>query len=109
MNKLEIVHLRLAGGCPLSLIEEVRRSTAAADPLLSVRIYRHASVASDLGVHLHLQGNEGDARPSDLGVRLAEALREHGIVEHTVWIEEQSEERGASLPDRRGPGGRRGS
>ena len=26
-----------------------------------------------------------------LGIRLAAALREHGMVEHTVWIEEEAD------------------
>jgi hypothetical protein len=38
-------------------------------------------------IHLHVGPGEG-SQHSDLGSHLARALREYGMVEHTVWIEE---------------------
>lgn len=89
MKKLEIIHLRLAGNPPAALVERIHTSIAAEDCLMEVRIYRHATLTTDLAVHL-LSGN-GGACASDLGLHLAEALREHGMVEHTVWIEERGD------------------
>ena len=47
----------------------------------------HAKVAGDLSIHLHLGPGEG-SRLSALGTHLAGALKEHGMVEHTVWLAE---------------------
>ena len=89
MKRLEIIHLRLVGICPPGLVEDVRKAIVAEGESGSVRIYHHATIANDLGIHLHVEAEVGDARPSDLGVHLAAGLREHGMVEHTVWIEKQ--------------------
>ena len=89
MNRLEIIHLRLAGNPPEGLVEKIHTSIAAKGCPTEVRIYRHATVTTDIAVHL-LSGKGGTCA-SDLGLLLAEALREHGMVEHTVWIEEKDD------------------
>jgi hypothetical protein len=86
---LEIIHLRLAGNPPAALVEQIHASIAAEDCPVEVRVYRHATVTTDIAIHL-LSG-EGGACASDLGLRLAAALKEHGMVEHTVWIEEKGQ------------------
>jgi hypothetical protein len=52
-----------------------------------VHIYRHATLTNDLSIHLHLKSSD-DAQRSILGTHLAQALQEHGMVEHTVWFED---------------------
>lgn len=91
-RRLEIVHLRLAGACPEGLVSDVRAAVRDDGTLESLRIYHHERVVDDLAVHLHLVMAERAAPPSDLGVRLAEALRDHGMVEHTVWTEAPHED-----------------
>lgn len=86
MKALEIIHLRLAGNPPVTLAEQIRSSVAAEDSETEVRIYRDAAVPTDLAIHL--RSNEGDACASNPGLRIAAALREHGMVDHGVWIEE---------------------
>lgn len=88
MNRLEIIHLRLAGNCPPGLIEAIRESIITEGELRSVRFYRNATITSDLGIHIHLQTVGDQPRPSDFGLRIASALRDHGMVDHTIWIEE---------------------
>ena len=89
MKKLEIIHLRLSGNTPSALAGKIHASIAAKGCPTEVRIYRHATVTTDIAVHL-LSGKGGTCA-SDLGLFLAEALREHGMVEHTVWIEERDD------------------
>jgi hypothetical protein len=85
---LEVIHLRLArvgpGELP-ELIDEVVR-TAGED---GIRVYRHNRIESDLLIHLHRAVEEGADRPSDTGSRLVALLREHGIVEHSVWVQHE--------------------
>ena len=91
MKRLEIIQLRLASNGSKRLVEDIRRSLDIEGEVSWVRIYRHATVATDLGVHIHLETDRDESLASDLGLHLAAALREHGMVEHTIWIEEQTE------------------
>jgi hypothetical protein len=86
MNRLEIIHLRLAGAAPRGLAEDIRRAIAADGKGSTARLYRHATLDGDLSIHLHFGSDEG-SRHSDLVTHLARALREYGMVEHTVWLE----------------------
>ena len=88
MKSLEIIHLRLAGNPPVSLIDQVRSSIAASRCSVEVKVYRDATVPTDFAIHL-LSGEFGTCA-SELGLRIAAALREHGMVDHTVWIEENA-------------------
>ncbi len=86
MRILEVIHLRMAGDDSEKLAEFVRAAVEdAADPP-EVRIYRHARVEGDLLIHLHRQGPNEGIEASQLGVRLASALRVHGLVDHSVWV-----------------------
>jgi hypothetical protein len=86
MNRLEIIHLRLADATHPGLVEDIRRAidTGGAGP--AAYVYRHATLAGDLSIHLHFEFSGGEHRA--LGAHLARALKEHGMVEHTVWLEE---------------------
>jgi hypothetical protein len=91
MGCLEIIHLRLAGATPPGLVADIRQAIRQAigvgGTVTQAHIYRHAKVAGDLSIHLHLGPGEG-SRLSALGTHLARALKEYGMVEHTVWLEE---------------------
>lgn len=94
MRQLEIIHLRLAGERPRELCAEIRRSLAACCEPGSVHIYHHGAISTDLAVHLRVSGEACTGRPGALGVQLAASLREYGMVDHAVWIEEQPAEQG---------------
>jgi len=49
-----------------------------------VYMYRREGLETDLAIHIHRADTAGGEH-SDLGLRLAAALREHGAVKHTVW------------------------
>jgi len=85
MRRLEIIHLRLVDGRAESLIAEIQRAIAAAS-VTGVRIYRGETLTSDLAIHLTSEPHDSGTEPSTLALRLADALREHGMVEHAVWI-----------------------
>ncbi|MFV2073804.1 MAG: hypothetical protein ACC742_14280 [Thermoanaerobaculales bacterium] len=87
MKTLEIIHLRLAGENPQTLVEVIRKSIDSESDPTEARIYRHARLKTDLAVHLHREVAGKSDRASDLGIRLASLLREHGMVEHSVWEE----------------------
>jgi hypothetical protein len=111
MRVMEVVHLRMAGEDPEWLADLVRRAVREADGMERIKVFRHASVGSDLLIHLEREDDAGgkeaesptaddatadDAtaedppapapKPSELGTRLASLLKEYGMVEHSVWL-----------------------
>ena len=90
MRQLEIIQVRLTGRSQATLINDIRRSVLA-DTTDNIRFYRHATVPTDLSIHIHLETHTDLRQTSDLGVRLAAAMRDYGMVQHTVWIEDQGE------------------
>jgi len=92
MKCIEIINLRSAGDPRESIEQKIPRSTAEVDQskdLVSIQLYRHASLDTDLSVHLLFEHPGPDAGPSALGQRLASALKEFGLVSHSVWIERE--------------------
>lgn len=83
---LETIHLRLARIDTGELAEVIAEVAQAADEE-GVRVYRHSRIETDLLVHLHREVDAGGEGPSELGARLVSQLRDHGIVEHSVWIQ----------------------
>ena len=90
MKRLEIIHVRLANAKSSCLIEDVHKSILSKLDFISVRFYHHATVATDLSIHIHLETNGAKTEDDSLGARLAEALRDYGMVDHTFWIEEET-------------------
>ena len=88
MRRLEIVHLRSSGEGLEHLKDGIRGSVGSgSEDLEVVTLYRRQGLESDLAVHiLHATGGRGP-KASDLGLRLASALKAYGLVEHTVWEE----------------------
>jgi hypothetical protein len=87
VKTLEIIHLRQAGEDLQALLEVIRKSIDLEPDPVEVQIYRHARLETDLAIHLHCETGGRADRASGLGARLAWLLREHGMVEHSQWIE----------------------
>ena len=90
MTRPEIIRLRHRGKRPRAPMHDIRRAAGRIAGSAEVRICRHAVGSTDLAIHLHLSASVQDPHLTELGVRLAEALREHGMIEHTVWLEEST-------------------
>lgn len=52
-----------------------------------IKGYSRSLIDSDFCIYLEHRSGEIADRGSPLGVRLASALKEFGLVNHTVWIE----------------------
>jgi hypothetical protein len=90
MKCIEIINLRSAGEPRESIEQKIPRSMSEVDQrkdLVSIQLYRHASLDTDLSVHLLFEHAGPEAGPSALGQRLASAFKEFGLVSHSVWIE----------------------
>ena len=87
MRCLEIIHLRSSGRPLESLGGRIRESirSGGGDEVI-VALYRCQGLRTDLAVHIRHDGEPLTA-PSDLGLKLAAALRDYGLVEHKLWEE----------------------
>jgi hypothetical protein len=85
MSTLEIIHLRLAGKPPENLCEQLKESIVAGGGLAeNVMLFRRDGLETDLAVHIHHVDTQ-NSEPGKLGLRIASALKAHGLVEHQVW------------------------
>jgi hypothetical protein len=87
MKTVEIIHLRLAGDSPEDLMDMVRECIGAEINQMEFRFYRNVKLANDLAVHLLREAGGKADGVSDVGIRLASLLKDHGMVSHSVWTE----------------------
>jgi hypothetical protein len=85
---LEVIKLRAAGKNPGSL-EELLRSMSQIKQrgLVEMQTYRHAALENDLSVHLLWESEHPEKNGSIPGLRLADAFKEFGLIDHSIWIE----------------------
>jgi hypothetical protein len=88
MKWLEVIKLRSAGGS-LGLLEELLLPISGSNQseLVEIKTYRHAVLETDLSVHLHWNSEMPEPNGSALGLRLAQALKAFGLIDHSVWVD----------------------
>jgi hypothetical protein len=87
-DRLETIHVRLSAGSPVGLLSDLRELAGRHTPGTDLRVYRRLGMSADYGIHIVFAGSDPNTAPSRLGLRLASALREYGLVEHSMWEEE---------------------
>jgi hypothetical protein len=65
-----------------SLIKELNKNSARQ----SIKIYCNANIDSDLSIHL-LHDSHNANNKSPLSLQLVSALKEYGLINHSVWVE----------------------
>jgi hypothetical protein len=90
MRWLEVIKLRSVGKHS-ELVKELLLSIDkfSQSGLVEMKTYHHAALETDLSMHLHWESDRPDQNGSLLGLRLVQALKEFGLVDHSVWIEEE--------------------
>ena len=90
MKWLEIIELRSAGGNSKllesqmhKLVNEMYERTEN----YSVKAYCRLMIDTDFSIHLFHDSKKVEKSGSPLGLRLASALREFGLVNHSIWTE----------------------
>ena len=54
----------------------------------AIKIYNHVTVDSDFNIHLFHDSENVETSGSSLGLYLASFLKKHGLVNHSIWIQE---------------------
>jgi hypothetical protein len=93
MKWMEIITLRSVADAERKMVSElvsqVRGTDKQTQPL-EVRIYRHATVDTDLSIHIYWECASKAQQQGTIGALLANAARDFGMVSHSVWIEEET-------------------
>ena len=93
MKWLEIIELRSVGRDRevlepqlQTLMNKVEKETKKQ----AIKSYRRVMIDTDFSIHLVHDSKKVENSGSPLGLRLASALREFGLVNHSIWIEMHS-------------------
>ncbi len=90
MKWLEVIRLRSTEESSGLLKKILRSISPIKQPgLAGVKIYRHASLETDLSIHLQWHSDRPERDGSAPGLHLAHALKEFGLVDHSLWMEEE--------------------
>lgn len=84
---MEIIKVRAARDAGVTIRNVVQSLKSDGDlQEREIRVFRNAF--GDIAIHMFSPGNVTEWQESSLGVQLAAALSECGLINHTVWMEE---------------------
>ena len=89
---LERIDLRSNSGNKKNLLMQLEELVADVSNLAEsekIKIYTHYNIGTDYSVHLHRIISDEEHLESELGLRLTSSLKEFGLVNHSLWIENE--------------------
>ena len=90
MKWVEIITLRSPTKINTQFVDELLKQVDKADipkHLVEIRMYHHSVVETDLSIHIYWRSEPGSQNKSPLGLKLSYALRNLGLLNHSVWVE----------------------
>ena len=90
MKWVEIITLRSPSNINTRIVDELLRQIGGSDApkhLVQIKTYHHSVVETDLSIHIHWDSEPGSQSKSPLGLKLSYALRNMGLLSHSVWVE----------------------
>lgn len=90
MKWIEIITLRSPTKINKQFVDELLKEGAESDSpehLVEIKIYHHSVVETDLSIHIYWKSEPGSQHKSPLGLRFSSALRNLGLLNHSVWVE----------------------
>jgi hypothetical protein len=90
MKWLEVIKLRSAGR-DSEMLKELLLSInkLSQSGLVRMKTYHHATLETDWSVHLLWESERPEQNGSSLGLRLAQALKDFGLIDHSIWVEKK--------------------
>ena len=59
--------------------------------LEKMEVYRRCTLDTDLSVHLRWNSDRANPEGSSVALHLMQLLKENGLLNHSIWVEEASE------------------
>ena len=94
MKWVEIITLRSPANINTQFVDELLKGVSESDSStdtpkhpVEIRIYHHSVVETDLSIHIYWESEPGSQNKSPLGLRFSSALRNLGLLNHSVWVE----------------------
>ncbi len=90
MKRAEVIRVRLAGSSAEILdatLQDLMNEVAIESEHEAIRVFRHEKLDSDICIVLFHCGEKTRTGGSLLGLHLVDALKEVGLVNHTIWSE----------------------
>jgi len=94
MKWLEIITLRSPANINKQFVNELLKEVGESDSptdtpkhLVEIRVYHHSVVETDVSIHIYWESEPGSQNKSPLGLRFSSALRNLGLLNHSVWLE----------------------
>jgi hypothetical protein len=94
MRWVEIITLRSPANINTQFLDELLKGvsesnlpTDTSKHLVEIRIYHHFVVETDLSIHIYWKSEPGSQNKSPLGLRFCSALRNLGLLNHSLWVE----------------------
>ncbi|MCP3954440.1 MAG: hypothetical protein GY697_19825 [Desulfobacterales bacterium] len=90
MKWAEVIMVRSAGSSAEILdatLQDLMNTVAIETEHEAIRVFRHEKLDSDICIVLFHRGAKKKAGGSPLGLHLVAALKEVGLVNHTIWSE----------------------
>jgi hypothetical protein len=90
---LEVIEIRAVGTNREMLklkLQDIINELSRESKLLTVKVYRHAALDTDFSVHIYHNSKKTDTKCSSICTLLISMLKDFGIVNHTVWIEQEN-------------------
>ena len=94
MKWVEIISLRCATNIDTPFVNELLKGIGESDSatdtpehLVGIRVYHHSIVETDFSIHFYWESKSGSHDKSPLGLRFSSALRNLGLLNHSIWVE----------------------
>jgi hypothetical protein len=94
MRWVEIITLRSPANINTQFVDELLKGASESNlptdtpkHLVEIRVYHHSVVETDLSIHIYWKSEPGSPNKSPLGLRFSSALRNLGLLNHSVWVE----------------------
>jgi len=93
MKWIEIIMLRSAGD-DLAVLDikslVAIKNNDQTGKLEKIEVYRRCKLDTDLSVHLRWNSERANPEGSRVALHLMELLKENGLLNHSIWVEEAS-------------------
>lgn len=91
-SNLDLLELQLQG-----LIKEINQDTKTQ----KVKLYRHIELETDFSIHFLHYTEKAYSKCRSISAQLIQSLKEFGIVNYTVWVEQKDDMKLGNKHERR--------